>query len=218
MKKRELTFADIRQHPFDRHVGDRVRRRRISWLNEKSGLRVFVCDFAGYWTAHDQGGIGLAQGDHLIDFGVGLAKDEHSIPRGFQSALCGLLIRSRLLFLALGNSAKTLDPRQFLVGQIEGRRRADQVRLRLDKVGTFNCVERLVLLNPGAKIHQGSDDRSLVSRENLNCQVFVKINVADRFLLGRKQVVFHRFDLDRVDLAGRQVQGRFGRVSLGFCT
>ena len=60
VKKRELTFADIRQHPFDRHVGDRVRRRWISRLNEKSGLRILVCDFAGYWTAYDQGGIGLA--------------------------------------------------------------------------------------------------------------------------------------------------------------
>jgi len=69
----------------------------------------------------------VLRGDHLIDFHIRLAKDEDCISCRFESALSGLLIRDFLFLLALGNTAKTLDSRQFLVGQIESRRRANQV-------------------------------------------------------------------------------------------
>ena len=68
----------------------------------------------------------------------------------------------------------------------------------------------------GAKLYKGRDDGPLIIRENLDGQVFVIINAADRILLNGKAVGSHRFDLDRVQLAGRQVQGRFGRRCVGF--
>jgi len=104
----------------------------------------------------------------LIDFGIRLAKDEDRISRGFESAFSGLLIRGRLFLLALGNSAKTLDTRQFFIGQFESRRRANQVRLRLNEVGALDGVEGLVFLNPGAKFRKSLEDRSLISGEDLN--------------------------------------------------
>src|ERR1022692_4430222 len=124
-EKRTFTFGHICQHPLDSHVSNRIRCRRISWLYEKSGLGDLVCDLARNWTTYDQGGINLARGDHLINFGIRLTKDEDRIPCGFESTLGRLLIRSRLLLLALGNSAKTLDARQFFICQFESRRRAN---------------------------------------------------------------------------------------------
>ena len=68
----------------------------------------------------------LREDDHLINFGICLAEDPNCISCGFESALRGLLIRNRLFLLALRNSAQTLDARQFLTGQNESRRRANQ--------------------------------------------------------------------------------------------
>src|SRR5271169_772614 len=92
VKIRTLAFRSVRQHPFERDVGDRVRRWRIPWLHQESRLSVLRCDLAGNWTAHDQRGIDLARSDHLIDFGVGLPKDEDRVPCGFQGALSSLFI------------------------------------------------------------------------------------------------------------------------------
>ena len=49
--------------------------------------------------------------------------------------------------------AETLDARQFLVGQVESRRRANQGRLGLDEVRALDRIEGLVLLNVGAKFN-----------------------------------------------------------------
>ena len=75
---------------------------------------------------HDQRRVGLTRSDHLIDFSVGLAKDQHGISCGFQSAVGSLLIRNRLFHFSLRNSGKPLDALQFLVGQFESRRGTDQ--------------------------------------------------------------------------------------------
>ena len=71
-------------------------------------------------------GVDLAGSDHLVDFLVGLAKNAHGVPRGFERAVGSLLIRSRLFQFALRNSGKALDALQFFVGQFERRRRADE--------------------------------------------------------------------------------------------
>ena len=71
----------------------------------------------------------LREAIDLIDFSFRLAKDADRIARGFESALRGLLIRDRLLHLALRNAVrrrKILGARQFFAGQFESRRRADQ--------------------------------------------------------------------------------------------
>src|SRR5208337_2657216 len=124
------------------------------------------------------------------------------VSRGLERALSGLLVRGRLFLLALGNTGKSLDARQFLVGQVVCRRRANQIRLSLDEVGTFNGIEGLFLLYLGAKFYKSLDDGPLISREDLDRQIVGEINVADRFLLDGKQIPSHRFDLDRVQLAG----------------
>ena len=117
MKKRAVAFGDIRQHPFDRDVGDRVRRRRGSRLHQEARRRVVRGDLAGHRAGHDQRRVNLAGGDDLIDFGLGLAEDADSVPRRFEGAFGRLLIGGRLFHLPFGNavgSVKVPGARQFL--------------------------------------------------------------------------------------------------------
>ena len=112
-----MTFASIHLIADVRH---RVRRRQVSRLHQQSRLRVLRGDFAGNGTAHDQGGIDLARGDHLIDFGIRLAEDADGIARGFESAFRGLFVGGRLFLLALGNSVP--DPGRAPVPCWSGRK------------------------------------------------------------------------------------------------
>jgi hypothetical protein len=192
MKKRAVAFGDIRQHPFDRDVGDRVRRRRVSRLHQKSRLRVHDVIWPDTGTGHDQGGINLARGDDLIDFSVGLAEDADSIPRGFESALRRLFIGGRLLQLPFGNSRWLCkDPWRAPVPCWSVRKlpRRRSGRLGLDEVGAVNRIERLSLLNFVAEFHEGLDDLSLIGGKTWTDRSSSKLDVADRLLLNGKQVV-----------------------------
>jgi hypothetical protein len=70
--------------------------------------RICLCELGGTWVLSKD----------FLPFVTPLA--------GFGD-LKAVLIRDCLFLLALGNTAKTLDARQFLVGQIESRRCANQV-------------------------------------------------------------------------------------------
>ena len=104
MEKRAVAFRDIGHHPFGRQIGNRVRRRRVARLHQKPRLRVAGCNPPGDRAGHHQRGVNLARGDDAIDFGLRLAKYADGIPGRFEGAFRRLLIGSRLLDLAFGNS------------------------------------------------------------------------------------------------------------------
>ena len=55
---------------------------------------------------------------------------------------------------------------------------------------------------------------ALIRRKDLDGQVAIKINVANRLLLNWKQIGSHRLDFDRVQLARRKIHCRFGQAYL----
>jgi len=97
LDQRRQRGRDLRQLRFP--------RRHVELAN--IALRVLAAPSAGSI---------LREAIILINLGVRIAKDTNRIPSGLESTVSGLLIRCRLFQLSLGNSGKTLDARQFLVG------------------------------------------------------------------------------------------------------
>ena len=147
-----------------------------------------------------------------------MPKHTHRVYRGFEGAVGGLLIGGCLLHFALGDSGKSLDSLQFLFGQFELRRRADQRRFGLDQVGAFDRVKRLVLFHLTAELRKGLDNGSLKSRKDLNRLFIGKADVSNCFLINRELIRSHRLDLDRGQLARRQIHRRLSIRRVGIFT
>ena len=203
---RDVRLDNARQHPFFRNVRHGIRRRPAPRLRKESGLRVPRRDLSGNRAAYDQGRIDLPRRDHLVDFAIGFAEYQDCVPRGFERAFGGLLVGGGLFQFSHGNSigpAESFCPRQFLAGQIERRRGANQGRFGLNEIGTFDRIKRLALLDVVSNLREGIDDGALVRGKDLHRQIFVEIDAAHGVVLHRKQIRSHRLDFDRLQLARR---------------
>ena len=209
-KSRAVGLGNVRQHPHRIDIGDRIGSGRAAGLHQQSRRRIAGDDSAGDRAGDDEGRIGDAFSDDIVDIGIGLAEDAHRVARRSQIAFGRLLVGGGLLHVVLGNRPRRIEiakTSQIACRQIQHAGRSDQGRFSLQQIGTVDGEKGLALFDVVAHFGEQRDDLALVRRKDLHRHVFIEIDAADRLFFHGKLTFLDRRDFHEFELRIGQFEG-----------